>query len=164
MFLLYLVLLLWETFSKFGKVKHVVETKFHKFAGNLRISKSLFRNSAVNWDIYLYFGNSMMSDHYFHLQDWYSPDDIYLYMVNNGNIKTIYKICSKLTIKTLELHQESFKKYVTRKMVFFIPLPLMSHFSFSSSPFAQDKFTKKWKTVARFLCMQLQAYHITSKK
>ena len=72
----------------------------------------------------------MMSNHYFHLQDWYSPDDIYLYMVSNGNIKTSYKICSKLTIKTLELHQESFKKYVTRKMVFFIPLPLVSHFAF----------------------------------
>ena len=31
-----------------------------------------------------------------------APADIYLFKVNNGNTRTMYKICLKLTMKTLE--------------------------------------------------------------
>ena len=45
--------------------------------------------------------------HYFisKLKQVYSPAGIYLFKVNNGNTRTMFEICSKLTIKTPERRQ-----------------------------------------------------------
>ena len=49
----------------------------------------------------------------------------------------------------LEGFQGSFKKYVTRKMTFFVPSPPRSHLAFFSPTLLPIvSFTRKWQTMA----------------
>ena len=50
------------------------------------------------------------------------PADIYLLEVNNRNAKTRYKICSKLSIKTLE------RRHWWRSGIFNVDFEPISHF------------------------------------